>query len=101
MAGAQVDSGDRGDILRNKLAPLHVSSVLRPEHTGRWVFLHTGPSQLTVAAATLQPFGQSGKTHLAGSGMPAGQWDADLLGGHPEAERGRGWVAGTHQGSWA
>lgn len=33
--------------------------------------------------------------------MPAGQWDADLLGGHPEAERGRGWVAGTHQGSWA
>lgn len=27
--------------------------------------------------------------------MTAGQWDIDLLGGHPEAERGRGWLAGT------
>lgn len=101
MAGAQVDGRDRGDILRNKLAPLHVSSVLRPEHTGQ-AGLPSHRTQPARGGCSYSPALRTvRKNTWQGSGMPAGQWDSDSLGGHPEAERGRGWVAGTHQGSWA
>lgn len=103
MAGAQEDSGGRGDILRNKHAPLHISSVLGPEHTGqagRFSFTRDpGSSQWLRPLSS--PSDDQGKRTRQGSGMFAGQWGTDSLGGHREAEQGRGWVTGTHQVTWA